>query len=477
MYLYNSATRTKELFKPRFDGKVSMYTCGPTVYHFAHIGNLRTYTMEDVLEKYLRYLGYDVKRVMNITDVGHLTSDGDTGEDKMLKGAKREHKTVLEIAKYYTDAFFEDCRELNISTPDVVEPATNCIDDFIRMVSELIEKDYAYIAGGNVYFDTSKLDKYYVFNDFKEDDLAVGVRDTVEEDGNKRNKADFVLWFTKSKFDDQELKWNSPWGIGYPGWHIECSAIARRHLGEYLDIHCGGIDNAFPHHTNEIAQSESTFGHEWCKYWFHVHHLNTNTGKMSKSKGEFLTVSLLKERGFDPLVYRFFCMQSHYRKNLVFSWENLENAKIAYNKLVAKVAALKPIEGGAVDSAAFEEGKAKVTSALDSDLNTSLAVTALYDVFKMKTDDTTKAALIKDFERVLDLGLFESAKKAASDAADDGAPAVDGELAMYVEEKIAERAEAKKNKNYALADEIRAELLSRGITLIDTKDGTKYTVQ
>ena len=477
MYLYNSATRTKEIFEPRFDGKVSMYTCGPTVYHFAHIGNLRTYTMEDVLEKYLRYLGYDVKRVMNITDVGHLTSDGDTGEDKMLKGAKREHKTVLEIAKHYTDAFFNDCRELNISTPDIVEPATNCIDDFIKMVSELLEKDYAYIAGGNVYFDTSKLDKYYIFNDFKEDDLAVGVRETVEEDGNKRNKADFVLWFTKSKFDDQELKWNSPWGVGYPGWHIECSAIARRHLGEYLDIHCGGIDNAFPHHTNEIAQSESTFGHEWCKYWFHVHHLNTNSGKMSKSKGEFLTVSLLKERGFDPLVYRFFCMQSHYRKNLVFSWENLENAKIAYNKLVAKVAALKPTEGGAVDSCAFDEGKAKFTAALDNDLNTSLAVTALYDVFKMKTDDTTKVALIKDFERVLDLGLFESAKKTASESNTDSAPVVDKELAAYVEAKIAERVEAKKNKNYALADEIRAELLARGVTLIDTKEGTKYTVQ
>ncbi len=261
MLLYNSLTRTKDKFEPREAGKVSMYTCGPTVYHYAHIGNLRSYTMEDVLEKYLRYLGYDVKRVMNITDVGHLTSDGDTGEDKMLKGAKREHKTVLEIAKFYTDAFFEDCERLNIKRPEICEPATNCIDEFIDMIKTLLEKGYAYEAGGNIYFDTAKLDKYYVFNDFKEEDLEVGVRDSVEEDGNKKNKADFVLWFTKSKFDDQELKWSSPWGVGYPGWHIECSCIARKHVGEYLDIHCGGIDNAFPHHTNEIAQSEATFGH------------------------------------------------------------------------------------------------------------------------------------------------------------------------------------------------------------------------
>jgi len=474
MYLYNSATRSKDLFQPRVEGKVSMYTCGPTVYHFAHIGNLRTYTMEDVLEKYLRYSGYDVTRVMNITDVGHLTSDGDTGEDKMLKGAKREHKTVLEIAKFYTDAFFDDCKSLNISTPDIIEPATNCIPEFIDMVSRLIENGYGYVSGGNVYFDTSKLDRYYIFNDFKEDDLAVGVRDSVEEDGNKRNKADFVLWFTKSKFDDQELKWDSPWGIGYPGWHIECSSIACKHLGEYLDIHCGGIDNAFPHHTNEIAQSEATFGHEWCKWWMHVHHLNTNSGKMSKSKGEFLTVSLLRERGYDPLVYRFFCLQSHYRKNLVFSWENLDNARIAYDKLVQKVAALKP--DGEVDEAAFAEGKKKFTDALDNDLNTSLAITALYDVFKMKASDATKMALVRDFERVLDLGLVEAASKLGEEKEEKNSD-IDPELAKYIEEKIEERKNAKLEKNYALADEIRKELSDKGVTIIDTKEGTKYTIQ
>ena len=474
MRIYNSLTRTNEEFVPINGGKVTMYTCGPTVYHFAHIGNLRTYCMEDVLEKYLRYIGYDVKRVMNITDVGHLSSDGDTGEDKMLKGAKREKKTVMEIAKFYTDAFFADAAKLNIKNPDVIEPATNCIPEFIKMVEELLEKGYAYEAGGNVYFDISKLEKYYVFGDFNEDDLEVGVRESVEEDKSKRNKADFVLWFTKSKFEDQELKWDSPWGVGYPGWHIECSCIARKHLGEYLDIHCGGIDNAFPHHTNEIAQSESTFGHKWCNYWFHVHHLNTNSGKMSKSKGEFLTVSLLEEKGYDPLVYRYFCMQSHYRKNLVFSWENLDNAKVAYGKLVAKIAALKP--EGEIDSAAFSEGKRRFTDALDNDLNTSLAVTALYDALKLKTNDATKYALVGDFDRVLSLGLLEAAKKINEEKEEPKEEQISPELLSYIEEKIEQRRAAKAAKNYAEADAIRNELSERGITLIDTKEGTKFTV-
>ena len=471
MRLYNSLTREKEEFIPREEGKVSIYTCGPTVYHFAHIGNLRSYIMEDVLEKYLRYVGYDVTRVMNITDVGHLTSDADTGEDKMLKGAKREHKTVMEIAKFYTDAFFSDAAKLNIKTPDVVEPATACITEFIDMIVTLLEKGYAYEAGGNIYFDTSKLDKYYVFNDFTEEDLDVGVRETVEADLNKKNKADFVLWFTKSKFDDQELKWDSPFGVGYPGWHIECSCIARKHLGEYLDIHCGGIDNAFPHHTNEIAQSESTFGHEWCHYWFHVHHLNTLGGKMSKSKGEFLTVSLLEERGYDPVVYRFFCLGSHYRKNLVFSWENLENAKQSYDKLVARVASLKA--EGEVDAGAFERGKEIFRSALDNDLNTSLAVTAIYDVLKLNTNDATKLALVNDFDKVLGLDLTAHAQAFNSAKADNG---VSDELDTYIRAKIAERAAAKKERNFALADAIRDELLSKGITLIDKREGTEYTI-
>ena len=475
MQIYNSLTRKKEEFIPNVAGKVSMYTCGPTVYHFAHIGNLRSYIMEDVLEKYLRYSGLDVKRVMNITDVGHLSSDADTGEDKMLKGAKRENKTVLEIAKFYTDAFFADYAKLNIKTPEVVAPATQCIPEFISVIESLIEKGYAYEAGGNIYFDTSKLDQYYVFNDFKEEDLEVGVREGVEEDTNKRNKADFVLWFTKSKFDSQELKWESPWGIGYPGWHIECSCISMKHLGEYLDLHCGGIDNAFPHHTNEIAQSEAFVGHKWCNYWFHVHHLNTNSGKMSKSKGEFLTVSLLESKGYDPLVYRFFCLQSHYRKSLVFSYENLDNAAIAYNKLVARIAALMSGDKGEFDPAAFDALKAGFTSALDNDLNTSLAVTALYDVLKADTTPATKLALIADFDRVLCVGLIAAAERV--NLADEKEESnVDDELVAYINDMIAQRAAAKKEKNFARADEIRAELLSKGITLIDTREGTKFEI-
>lgn len=473
MLLYNSLSHEKEEFVPHTPGHVTMYTCGPTVYHYAHIGNLRTYIMEDILDRYLRYLGYDVKRVMNITDVGHLTSDADAGEDKMLTGAKREHKTVMEIAKFYTDAFFADCEKLRIRTPDVVQPATGCIDDFIRVISSLIEKGYAYVSGGNVYFDTSKLDKYYVFHGFREEDLAVGVRDGVEADANKRNQADFALWFTKSKFDSQELKWDSPWGVGYPGWHIECSCISMKYLGEYLDIHCGGIDNAFPHHTNEIAQSEAYLGHPWCKYWFHVLHLNTANGKMSKSKGEFLTVSLLESKGYSPLAYRFFCLGSHYRKSLVFTYENLDNAATAYRKLMAKIAALTPREGETVDEAGAEPFRAAFRAALDNDLNTSLAVTVLYDVLKSPLNAATKRALLGEFDTVLALGLLDAPVPEAETPA---APAADGMTAAEIEAAIAARAAAKKNKNYAEADRIRAELAARGVTLIDTKEGTTYTV-
>ena len=468
MYLYNSLSHKKELFVPRDPQLVRMYTCGPTVYHYAHIGNLHTYIMEDVLEKSLRYLGYPVKRVMNITDVGHLSSDADTGEDKMLKGAAREHKTVMQVAEFYTNAFFADCDKLNIKRPDAVEPATNCIDEYIHMVETLLEKGYAYLAGGNVYFDTSRLDKYYVFNDHDEEDLAVGVREGVEEDTNKRNKNDFVLWFTKSKFEDQALKWESPWGVGYPGWHIECSCISMKHLGEYLDIHAGGIDNAFPHHTNEIAQSESYLGHPWCNYWFHVHHLNTDSGKMSKSKGEFLTVSLLESKGYDPMAYRYFCLQSHYRRNLVFSWENLDNAAGAYDKLIAKIAALK--DEGQVDMAAFGQLMEKFVGALNGDLNTSLAVTALYDVLKAKVNDATKLYALKDFDQVLSLNLLAAAQALQKKQAEEAAASADPEIDALV----AARTEAKKAKNFGEADRIRDRLKEMGVEIIDTPQGTKW---
>ncbi len=465
MKLYNSLTRSRDEFKTHTPGRVEMYTCGPTVYHYAHIGNLRTYIMEDVLEKYLKWTGYTVNRVMNITDVGHLTSDGDTGDDKMLKGAKREHKTVMEIAKFYTDAFFADCEKLHIRKPDTVVPATGCIGEFIKVISSLIEKGYAYEAGGNIYFDTSKLEKYYIFNDFDEEDLAVGVREGVEADGNKRSKTDFVLWFTKSKFEDQELKWESPWGLGYPGWHIECSCISMKNNGEYLDLHCGGIDNAFPHHTNEVAQSEAYLGHPWCGFWFHVHHLNTDSGKMSKSKGEFLTVSLLEQKGYDPLAYRFFCLQSHYRKGLMFSWENLDNAAAAYSKLVAKIAQLE--NSGSIDEAEYSRLRGAFAAAMDNDLNTSLAITALYDVLKSGLSGAGKLKLIADFDEVLSLGLINAAEKLK--ASKSGGEDIPPEVAELLEQRKA----ARKEKNFVLADELRDKIAALGYAVEETREGTK----
>ena len=468
MKLYNTLTKTVEEFIPREAGKVKMYTCGPTVYHFAHIGNLRTYMMEDVLEKALRYAGYEVLRVMNITDVGHLSSDGDTGEDKMLLGAKREKKTVLEIAEFYKNAFFSDCEKLNIKTPDIVEGATQCIPEFIKTIEGLLEKGFAYVADGNVYFDTSKVQDYYALTGHSSEELMVGVRDDVTEDQSKKNKSDFVLWFTKSKFDDQELKWDSPWGVGYPGWHIECSCISMKHCGEYLDIHCGGVDNIFPHHTNEIAQSEAYLGHKWCNYWFHIHHLNDETGKMSKSKGEFLTVSLLESKGYDPLVYRFFCLQSHYRKPLVFSYEALDQASATFNKLLGRIARLS--RDGEVDCDFVKANRERFLGAIGNDLNTALAVTNIYDILKANTNDATKLACLADIDSVLSLNLVRDTEEKAEGVAEKTA------LELEIEALIAERAEAKKSRNFARADQIRDELKARGLTLIDTREGTTYTI-
>lgn len=460
--IYNTLSHSEEEFIPWNNEVVNMYTCGPTVYHFAHIGNLRTYIMEDILERTLRYLGYNVKRCMNITDVGHLTSDSDTGDDKMVSEAKKEHKTVLEIAKYYTDIFFEDFKKLNIIKPEIVSPATGNIDEYIKIIEKLLETGYAYEAGGNVYFDTSKLKQYYVLTNHNEEELMDGVRDTVEVDNNKKNKADFVLWFTKSKFDSQDLKWESPFGLGYPGWHIECSGISIKYLGEHLDIHCGGVDNIFPHHTNEIAQSESFLGHPWCKYWFHVEHLNDESGKMSKSKGKTLTVDTLIENGYDPLSYRFLCLQSHYRKQLTFSYSSLDGAENAYKKLKNKVLSLA--KDGIIDEDVFNEFKNKFISYLENDINTANAISVIYDVLKSDTNDITKYELIKDFDNVLGLELTISSNKNDIDE-------------EYIKSKIEERNEAKKNKDYELADKIRNSLLEQGIILKDTREGTTYEIK
>ena len=457
MKFYNTLTKKIEEFVPVQEGIVKLYTCGPTVYHFAHIGNLRTYIEEDILEKTLLYLGYKVDRVMNITDVGHLSSDADTGEDKMLKGAKREHKSVLEIAKFYTEAFFQDFLKLNIKKPDTIVPATKEIDEYIKIVKKLLDNGYAYEAGGNIYFDTSKLKKYYVLTNNKEEDLLVGVRDDVEEDFNKKNKTDFVMWFTKSKFDSQELKWDSPWGVGYPGWHIECSGIALKYLGEYLDIHCGGVDNIFPHHTNEIAQSESYIGHKWCNYWFHSEHLNTTGGKMSKSSGEFLTVSLLIDKGYNPLSYRYMVLKSHYAKTLEFTFEALDQSEFEYKKLKNRISKLNK-DKDELNEEEFKEFVLKFKEALENNLNTASSLTVLYDVLKSNLNDYTKVKLVEEFDKVLSLDLLKEEKILIPD---------------NILDLVEKRKEFKKLKDFEKADKVRLEIESLGYKVLDTREGMK----
>ena len=459
MKIYNTLTKKVEEIIPHEEGKIKMYTCGPTVYNYAHIGNLRTYIFEDIFEKALRYLGYEVERVMNITDVGHMTSDADEGEDKMLKSAEKEKKTVRELADFYTEAFFKDFASLNIDKPAIVERASDHIATYQKMIQKMLNDGYAYSSNGNIYFDVSKCPNYYELSGKNPDDLLVGVRDTVEEDKSKRNPADFGLWFTSSKFNNQIMKWDSPWGVGYPGWHIECSGISAEYLGEYLDIHCGGVDNIFPHHSNEIAQSEAYFGHKWCSYWVHGEHLNDKNGKMSKSNGEFLTLSLLKEKGYDPLSYRYFCLNSHYRSQLVFSYEALDGAQNAYFKLKNRIKTLDRTPN--LRERKLDEYQDKFKAALSDDLNTASCITLIYDVLKdEELSDFSKLYLIEDFDKVLSLGLIEEVE----------APEVDQEILDLIEK----RKVAKQNKDYALADQIRDELLRKGIRLIDTREGTTY---
>lgn len=466
MRLYNTLTKKIEEFTPYNKNEVTLYTCGPTVYHFAHIGNLRTYIFEDILEKGLEYLGYNVKRCMNITDVGHMSSDADTGEDKMLKGAKREHKTVYEIADFYTKAFFDDSAKLNIRKPAIIKKASDQIDMYIKMIEKLLKEDYAYISNGNVYFDISKAKDYYQLSGKNPDELIIGAREDVELDKYKRNPYDFGLWFTVSKFENQDMRWDSPWGVGYPGWHIECSGISIKYLGEYLDIHCGGVDNIFPHHTNEIAQSEAYLGHKWCNYWLHGEHLNDATGKMSKSKGEFLTVSLLENKGYDPLAYRFFCLQSHYRNQLVFSYDALDIASNTYTKLKNKVKNIKENANGEINKEIVNNYQNKFKEAIENDLNTSLMLTCLYDILKEDVNNNTKLEIIRSFDNVLSLDLLEEKEKT-----------IDEELVKYIEEQIAKRNLAKQNKDYETADKIRKELEEKNIIIKDTREGTIYEVR
>lgn len=461
MKIFNTLSKKVEEFIPNEEGKVKMYTCGPTVYSYAHIGNLRTYISEDILEKSLKFLGYDVERVMNITDVGHLVGDGDTGEDKMLVAAKREHKSSLEIAKFYTDCFFDDCCKLNIRKPDIVSNATDNIDMYIKIITKLLETGYAYISNGNVYYDTSKFPNYYELSGRNCDDLLVAVRSDIEVDDAKRNPFDFGLWFTNSKFNNQELQWDSPWGRGYPGWHIECSGISIKYLGEKLDIHCGAEDAIFPHHTNEIAQSEAYLGiHPWCKYWVHYGFLNNKNGKMSKSSGEFLTVSLLEKKGYNPLSYRYLCLNSYYHNQLTFDFDILSGAEKAYLKLKSRISKLGSSE---VDDSKYEEYLSKFKNYIEDDLNTSNMITLVYDILKdTSVNDGTKRKLIEKFDEVLSLDLLK---------VDEVSSEHDDEEIL---KKIELRNEAKKNKDFVTADAIRDELLEQGVRLIDTREGTTY---
>ena len=464
MKLYNTLTKKIDEFIPNEEGKVTMYTCGPTVYNYAHIGNLRTYISEDILQKTLEYIGYSVNRCMNITDVGHLVSDGDEGEDKMAVASRREKKSALEIASFYTDAFMKDIEKLNIKKPAIISNATDNIDEYIKAIEKLINDGYAYVADGNVYFDTTKYKDYYKLSNRNPLEQQAAIRDDVEIDNAKKNVNDFGLWFTNSKFNDQELKWDSPWGEGYPGWHIECSCISLKYLGEKLDIHCGAVDAIFPHHTNEIAQSECFLGHKWCNYWVHMEFLNDKSGKMSKSKGEFLTLSLLEEKGYTPLEYRFFCLNSHYRNVLEFSYETMDSSKNAYHKLLNRISSLK--EEGSVDQEALSSYRNKFKEALENDLNTALAITTLYDVLKDSSiSDVTKLELIADFDKVLSLDLLKKDEE------------IDKDLEEYILKEIERRKEAKKNKDFALADQIRDELKAKGITLVDSREGTTYKVE
>lgn len=460
MRLYNTLTKKVEEFIPNEEGKIKMYTCGPTVYHYQHIGNLRSYIVEDVFEKTFKYLGYEVTRCMNITDVGHLKSDGDTGEDKMVIAMEREHKTSKEIAKFYTDEFKKDCKLVNVRWPDMVKEATGEIDMYIKIIKKLLDTGYAYESNGNIYFDTSKDPNYYELSGRNKDDLIIGSRDDVEEDENKKNPADFVLWFTNSKFGNQELQWDSPFGRGFPGWHIECSGISIKYLGEYLDIHFGAEDAIFPHHTNEIAQSEAYLGHKWCNYWVHLSWLLTNNVKMSKSLGHVLTVSKLKEQGYNPLAYRYFILNSYYHKQVNFTYELLEQSQTAYLKLLNKISNIK--NEGSIEEDKYNKYNDKFKNYLSDDLNTSNALTLLYDLLKDKdVNGATKIKLIKDFDRVLSLDLLEEKEEN-----------IDSDLKSYVEEQIKLRNEAKKSKNFDVADKIRNDLLEKGIELKDTREGT-----
>jgi cysteinyl-tRNA synthetase len=454
--------RTLENFSSIEPDKVKLYACGPTVYNFAHIGNLRTYIFVDVLRRTLESAGYDVNFVMNITDVGHLASDADEGEDKMMKSAREKKMTVWEIAEFYTNTFFEHTRSLNIKRPTTVCKATEHIPEMIGLVRTLEEKGFTYNSGGNVYFDISKFPNYGKLALLDLDELKAGSRIVVDE--NKKNPYDFVLWFTKSKFEHQAMTWDSPWGKGYPGWHLECSAMSMKYLGEQFDIHCGGVDLAPVHHTNEIAQSEAATGKKWVNYWVHGEFLNMGKEKMSKSKGNFFTMNELVEQGYDPLDYRYFCLLGHYRSQVQFSLDAIDSARNARKNLVLRVSALKDKAGsGSVASEADREIPAVRSFFEDAynDLNMPQCLSELWGLIKdEKLAPAMRLAGIYRMDEILGLDL-RNAK------VDTG---IEDEAKTLVEE----REKARKNRDFKRADEIRDILKQKGITIEDTPTGVRW---
>jgi cysteinyl-tRNA synthetase len=461
--LFNTMGRKVVPFEPLESGKVRLYCCGPTVYNYAHIGNLRAYCFEDVLRRTLEYLGFSVNHVMNITDVGHLTGDGDAGEDRMTKSARETGKTPWEIAEFYTEAFFADMARLNIMTPGTVCKATGHIPEMIALIQRIEANGFTYVAGGNLYFDISKFPNYGKLALLSLDDLQAGSR--IEVDKNKKNPHDFVLWFTKSKFEHQAMLWDSPWGRGYPGWHIECSAMSMKYLGESIDIHCGGIDHISVHHTNEIAQSEAATGKPWVNFWLHNEFLVLEREKMSKSLGNFITLATLAEKGFAPLDYRYFCLGAHYRSQLKFSDDGLVSAKNGRSALREKILQLKDeAQGSAGQTTAgpAAEYLAAFAEHLALDLNTPQALGDLWGLLRdEQVPAADRLAAAYEMDRVFGLGLKETARETVS---------LDDEVTALVEE----RQLARKEKNFARADEIRKILDERGIILEDTPQGIRW---
>ena len=470
--LYNTMGRSMQKFTPRTPGNVGFYGCGPTVYNYAHIGNLRAFVFQDTLARSLRFLGYEVTHVMNVTDIGHLTGDNDDGEDKMVNQAREKGQSVLEVAEFYTKAFFDDIDRLNILRPTVMCKATDHIDQMIRLIQRIEANGHTYSAGGNLYFDISTFPGYGALANFNPDDLKAGTR--VDVDENKRNPFDFVLWFTKSKFENQALVWDSPWGRGYPGWHIECSAMSMEYLGDQFDIHTGGIDHIQIHHTNEIAQSEGATGKKWVNYWLHNEFLVMDKGKMSKSSGEFLTLQYLIDKGFDPLDYRFFLLGGHYRSQLTFSWESMESARNSRRSLVQRLARMTETAGSIPEAlpsiSRANEWIDRFRADIEQDLSTPRALSQLQGLIR-DTDIPPAEALaaVARMDQVLGLDLIESAASLVASSKETG-DLDDGRIDAL----IAERADAKKAKNFSRADEIRNQLKESGIILEDTASGTTW---